>query len=241
MAQPRGSPDDDLFPILRRWQLEPGTPRVRYVDSADGKVRLQVRIEGGILQFECSGRPDGDRPEGFESWMAYWESNQGPIGPTDVACLQDEAALYRQRAAAYLALENYDAAAADCERNVKLLDIVRPRIARGGLGTLEAIGLASIFLATRARTTKAIQARDIAGAVAAIDRGLADVGRYSAVEAGGVIPGEAAILRAMRGALVPKLPSSQRVELEARLLEAIRTENFELAAILRDELRQIGY
>ena len=38
----------------------------------------------------------------------------------------------------------------------------------------------------------------------------------------------------MRDALVPKLPSSQRVELQERLQAAIDAENYELAAILRD-------
>jgi protein-arginine kinase activator protein McsA len=37
--------------------------------------------------------------------------------------------------------------------------------------------------------------------------------------------------------LVPKLPSSQRAELQERLRAAIDSENYELAAILRDELR----
>jgi protein-arginine kinase activator protein McsA len=36
---------------------------------------------------------------------------------------------------------------------------------------------------------------------------------------------------------VPRLPPAQRAELEARLRAAIAAENYELAAILRDELR----
>ena len=43
----------------------------------------------------------------------------------------------------------------------------------------------------------------------------------------------------MREALVPKLPVSQRAELRARLDEALMQENYELAAILRDELRML--
>ena len=43
----------------------------------------------------------------------------------------------------------------------------------------------------------------------------------------------------MREMLVPKLPSSQRVELEERLQAALDDENYELAAILRDELRMM--
>jgi protein-arginine kinase activator protein McsA len=48
---------------------------------------------------------------------------------------------------------------------------------------------------------------------------------------------EVEMLRAMREALVPKLPVSQKSELRARLDQAILNENYELAAILRDELR----
>jgi protein-arginine kinase activator protein McsA len=36
---------------------------------------------------------------------------------------------------------------------------------------------------------------------------------------------------------VPQLPPAQRSELESRRRAAIQSENFELAAILRDELR----
>ena len=49
--------------------------------------------------------------------------------------------------------------------------------------------------------------------------------------------GEVQLLRGMRDALVPKLPTSQRVELQDRLRAAVEAENYELAAILRDELR----
>jgi protein-arginine kinase activator protein McsA len=43
----------------------------------------------------------------------------------------------------------------------------------------------------------------------------------------------------MRDALVSRLPTSERSELEERLRRAVSAENFELAAILRDELRSM--
>ena len=48
---------------------------------------------------------------------------------------------------------------------------------------------------------------------------------------------EARVLLGMREMLVPQLPSSQRQELRDRLKDALAVENFELAAILRNELR----
>ena len=52
-------------------------------------------------------------------------------------------------------------------------------------------------------------------------------------------PPEVAMLEGMRDILQPKLPASQRHELERRLHGALAAENYELAAILRDELRQL--
>jgi hypothetical protein len=50
---------------------------------------------------------------------------------------------------------------------------------------------------------------------------------------------EAQVLRGMQALLIPRLPASQRVELQTRLSDAIARENFELAVILRDEIRQL--
>ena len=48
------------------------------------------------------------------------------------------------------------------------------------------------------------------------------------------------MLRGMRESLVPKLPVSQHAELRTRLAKALESENYELAAILRDELKMMG-
>ena len=47
------------------------------------------------------------------------------------------------------------------------------------------------------------------------------------------------MLEGMRDVLQPQLPISLRHDLEQRLLGALASENYELAAILRDELRQL--
>ena len=59
------------------------------------------------------------------------------------------------------------------------------------------------------------------------------LGREAAFEA----TQEVELLRRMRDMLVPKLPASQRQELHERLQDALAVENFELAAILSDEIR----
>ena len=79
-------------------------------------------------------------------------------------------------------------------------------------------------------------------AMQALDRGLEELrfvfqefGRTEAYEQSN----EVTLLRGMRDVLVPKLPSSMRVELQQRIQAAIDGENYELAAILRDELKMM--
>ena len=50
---------------------------------------------------------------------------------------------------------------------------------------------------------------------------------------------ETQLLRGMRAELMKKLPASQKSELKQRLQEALAVENYELAAILRDELNNL--
>jgi hypothetical protein len=94
----------------------------------------------------------------------------------------------------------------------------------------------------RAEGEIAIAGKDAKRAITAIDAGLAeirtafdDAGRGDEYERSN----EVILLRGMRETLVPRLPASQRVELEERLRAAIDGENYELAAILRDELRML--
>jgi protein-arginine kinase activator protein McsA len=48
---------------------------------------------------------------------------------------------------------------------------------------------------------------------------------------------ETHLLLGMKEALIPRLPRSERADLKERLAAAIENENYELAAILRDEIR----
>ena len=61
----------DLQQALRDWPYEPEKISVRMILGGDGTVRIQMRVELGILQMEAQGRPDGYRPHGCESLLAY--------------------------------------------------------------------------------------------------------------------------------------------------------------------------
>ena len=56
----------DLNTLLRDWPHEPGAIKVRKIIGLDGREKLQLRIDLGVLQMEMTGRPDGARPQGCE-------------------------------------------------------------------------------------------------------------------------------------------------------------------------------
>jgi hypothetical protein len=99
-----------------------------------------------------------------------------------------------------------------------------------------------IMMRTQALARQALKDNEGKSALLAIDDGL-DTLRSVFDEAGAMEAfeesSEVQILRGMRDSLMPKLPLSQKSELKARLARALEQENYELAAILRDELKSL--
>lgn len=258
----------DLSPILSEWPYEPGKVNARFIDGPDGEVRLQIRLDLGILQLLADGRPDGQNPNGFPSLLEYFEAladrseNQEstehePEGPTDSAekpeplklteddCreLREEAAQYYQRYVACLALEDYERVMRDTSRNLRVLDLCSKYAENEEDRTvLEQFRPYITVVRARAQASLALKDKEPRAAVIALDEALEQLkgyfserGQMAAFESSN----EVRLLRGLRESLVPKLPMSQRAELKQRLADAINAENYELAAILRDELKHL--
>lgn len=76
----------DLTELLDAWKYEPGKINVRLIQTPAGQTFIQVRLDLGILQMHLDGRPDGQRPQGFESFLemveSWIEDAQRPDGPS---------------------------------------------------------------------------------------------------------------------------------------------------------------
>lgn len=245
----------DITEILREWPHEPGRINVRFVDGIDGRRLLQVRLELGMLQLETTGRPDGVRPEGFESLLqlhqsrlARWIEVHGDaaafvLTPDECASLREEAVQYYHRYVGLLVLESYLDVVRDTTRNLEVFDLCHQHAAEeSDRMVLEQFRPYVIMMRARAEAADAVNAGRAKDALRALDRGLAEI-RTTMEDAGGAErfddSNEVQLLRGMREMLVPRLPVSQRSELQERLRAAVAAENYELAAILRDELRMI--
>jgi len=125
----------DLSRILQDWQYDPEAVMVRIIKGDDGKDKIQLRIDLGLLQMELDGRPDGMRPNGCESWLDYYEQQQREHDVPDAkayvlreeACarLWREGVQYYHRYLSCWHLSLFELCARDTKRNLRLFAFVR--------------------------------------------------------------------------------------------------------------------
>ncbi len=251
----------DLSKLLKEWAFQPGQINARLIIGEDGEPRVQVRLDLGIIQMFADGRPDGERPFGHVSLLEYFEaqieqddepdmaggdiskSDKLVLTPEDSRSLREEAAQFYQRYLALLVLEDYDRVVRDTTRNLRVLDLCQKHAqSEEDRNVLEQFRPYITMMRSRAMASQALKDNEPKAAILALDEGLealrlyfSDTGRPQAFDQSS----EVEMLKGMRDALIPKLPVSQKSELRQRLAKALEQENYELAAILRDELKQI--
>lgn len=246
----------DLTSILKDWPYEAGQITVRVIEGDDGEPKIQVRLDLGLLQMEVAGRPDGQRPYGFESLLEYYETGlddflaESPEGESfqlsadDCRLLREESVQYYHRYISLLVLGDSDGVVRDTSRNLRVLDLCRQYAEREeDQHVLEQFRSYITMMRTRALASQMVASNEPKAALLVIDEGVEEIRRLHEEAGMGEEWEESTeiqMLRGMRDELVMKLPASQKTELRRRLQEALEQENYELAAILRDELRMMG-
>jgi hypothetical protein len=121
---------DNIDRILRDWPYDPNGISVRKRKGNDGRDVLQMRLDLGMLQLETSGRPDGTRPQGSETFYDHLVQrtlSDGDVSMSEEDC--DEAdrefVQYYHRRICWLALREFEKAVLDAEHTLKLMDFCR--------------------------------------------------------------------------------------------------------------------
>lgn len=212
--------------------------------------------ESKIDQDELDSQVSPEHSDDENDHEQYLEKSQfdeqdetpGPdsrfLTPDDCRALREEAQQYYHRYIAMLVLEDYEAVVRDTSRNLRVINIFRDHAATTeDMHAMESHRPYIMMMRARSLASQAIKSEENKAAILAIDEGLEALKEYyESIEQPDLYEdsGEVSMLRDMRDSLVPKLPVSQKAELRQRLDAAIAAENFELAAILRDEIRMLG-
>lgn len=248
--------DFDISPLLDHWQYKPGQVVVRKFKGKDGKEKIQLRVDLGLLQMNAEGRPDGKRPFGHNSLFDYYQSklhkhlaaNEGTdtgfkLSAEDCAKLQIESLQYHHRYICLLQLEDYSGVVRDAERNLAVFNFVGKHAETEELAwSLKQFQPQLMMILTRGRATQSLEAKDYAVAIAQIEEGIENIREFYREHSRPEISeqsGELYSLQTWLGEIRANRPLSPREKLEQALTDAVQREDYEKAAKVRDALKSL--
>lgn len=230
--------------LLREWPFEANSLSVRIVSGEDGRDVLQMRIDMGLLQLELQGRPDGQRPEGFETYYDYLVSEAMRFGDEfvmdDDQCneVDREFVQFYHRRIAWLRLQNYEKAVGDAEHTLALMDFCK-KYSPDDQWTLSHEQYRPFVLFHRTQAA-ALSALDRGGAEEAIQEITAGLDHlrdvFEEYEAEDHYEEDELVARLMDLRETLRDEYDVGKTLHEKLAEAVASEQYELAAELRDEL-----
>ena len=240
---------DDIGPILRNWKYKTDDINVRIIEGVDGKPKLQMRLDLGILQMELDGRPDGRKPARFDSYLDYYESKceNYPdkifmLTPTECLKLQQEAIQYYHRYLALMKLEDFQRVARDTRRNLRVFDFVEKYSdSKEIVWTFQQYRPYVIMMHTRAIASLSINDSDYDQALQQIEEGILDIERFYKLFSDDAPEEkfELDYLKQWAEEIYELKPLSREEKLNRELEDAVDREDYEQAAILRDELNTL--
>lgn len=244
--------DMDITAALRGWHFQPGQVNVRLIRGNDGKPKLQLRLDLGLLQMELNGRPDGKRPHRSPTELDFqsrklqrYEQRAGSkegfrLSPEDCQALREESAMFYHRYLSLFVLEQYEAVIRDTQHNLDVLDLCR----KYGPTDYDRMCLEQyrpyiVMMHTRAKACDALRKNYTKTAMAFLRGGIKQVLRMVPREERRKAlrhSNEVRILVEMLRQIREQLPPDPRTVLQRRLQAAVEAEKYEEAAQLRDQL-----
>jgi len=242
----------DLNTILKDWPHENRAIKVRKVLGLDGRQKLQLRIDLGVLQMELTGRPDGNRPHGCESVLTYHQlraaraaarSEDYELTPEQCAELQQEGIQYYHRYLSLFQINDFHGVVRDTQRNLELFDFVDAHTERDELSwTLQQFRPYVLMMNTRAKASIFLGQGKFPEAIAEIRRGrdsIAEFFQKSNFPELAAKSSEIHFLEEWLNEVSSKRPRSKLEIMESEMETAVAKELYERAAELRDKINQL--
>lgn len=234
----------DIDQVLHDWPFEPGVINARLVSGHDGREVLQMRIEMGVLQMETTHRPDGERPGGSDTYLdrliedaVHWGED---FRLTEEQCFEvdREFLQFYHRRICWLSVRQFDRAVSDADHTLDLMDFVRDYSPNDDWAlSHQQYRPFVLFHRTQAAALAQLDSEGPEKAVEEINRGLARI-REAFDETGeeGQFNEDEMVdqLTQLQEAIREHYEVGRT--LAEQLADAVASEEYELAARLRDEI-----
>ena len=251
---------NDIDRLLREWEYDPNS-NVRKLENENGAQMIQVRVDQGafqgILQLYLDGRPDGKRPHGEDFALDYYrhslEAHRREQGGDDqgfaldaASCkeLFDESSRVYGRYVFLLQIKEYERVVRDTERNMELFRFVNQYAdAEDDRRNLEKWWPYILRINATARAMLSFQKKDYDGALGTLEKAKEDISELAEMDAEEFVTERersSEALDELIAELSEKRPPTETDRLQGELEEAVAREDFERAAVLRDQLRGLS-
>jgi len=245
----------DITSILKDWDFESNEIKVRKIMGDDGRWKIQLRLDLGLLQMELYGRPDGTRPHGYESLLEYYRAlirkhrlkhgsdNDFRLDSKDCIRLQHESIQYYHRYLSLFQLKDYVHVQNDTRRNLEVIDLIK-KYAKDerDVWAFEQYRPYVQMMHTRAKASISLIKKDHDQALKQIQEGIQtiqdffqDYGQSHMADQSIEIK----FLEDWKKDIQAKRPQSLIEKLEKKLEQAVANEEYEEAAVLRDRLNSL--
>jgi hypothetical protein len=245
----------DLTFIVDDWEYNPDDVTVRSILGTDGREKIQMRLDLGVLQMEPHGRPDGKRPYGHESLLEYYREqlqlhaemygNDAEFVLDSDACasLRQESMQYYYRYLSLFHLRRFDEVLRDAERNLSLYNFVhRYGNTEEDRAVLEQFRPYVLMMRARARACALLDEKKFNDAVKEVDAGIEAIRKHwKNMHREDQLDNcrEINFLNEWRAKIEMTRPLTLEERLQHNLRRAVECEDYEKAAELRDQLKAI--
>lgn len=245
----------DISEAMGGWNFEPGAITVRKIIGEDGRPKVQMRLELGLIQMEMTGRPDGSRPHERESYLHFYkekfqkhwrkhETEKGFSLSTEAAeQLRIEALHYYYRYLSLFHLNEFEQVAKDTARNLEVAELLK-RFAQNDEDrfSVEQYRPYILMMNSQARARLAMQKGALADALGIVRTGIRNIRKFleeSLQEVEEREGKEIGLLEQLEKEIIARLPANSLEKLKVELEEAVAKEEFEKASSLRDCIRAL--
>lgn len=243
----------DITPLIDGWDFDPAkvTARLVEVETRDEK-EVQLRLDLGILQMRLNGRPDGEKPHGYESALKYYRQKiltdrKSGYRLDGDACaeLQQECVQVYYRYLALMVLKDYERVVRDTNHSLEIFELVEKYTDNEDVvWDFLQFKPYVIMMHTRAKAEQLAEDMNLNAAIEQIELGMNAIESFLIkMEDDPEYVSESqelVMLEELIQDLKERGPDENPVvALKQKLQHAIRMENYEEAAKLRDSIREM--
>ncbi len=239
----------DIGKILEEWSFDPLSVSARAIVGDDGLKKIQMRVDLGLIQMNYEGRPDGQRPSGFESYLDYYRSlatskSDFTLNSRQTFDLRQEGMQYYHRYLSLHQLKDYKGVIRDTRHNLDILNLIANYAEAVENFSSQQHRPYVMMMNTSAKTMLKLEDNSKTEALSILRAGVRQIKHvYENIldDPQPDLSPEIYQLRELQHRItddgVPsELPTIEKLEIELQM--ALLSENYEKAASLRDQIAQ---